>query len=405
VAFLWEFHMPLWRLPDNLSDVLPTEARQIESLRHTALDVLRTWGYEMVTPPLLEGLAALTTGTAQDLEAVMFKVVDPVTGGLLGIRADVTPQAARIDAHLLNRTGPTRLCYCATALRSQVSDAFVQRELLQLGAELFGHAGIEADLEIQELTLHVLYKLGLGVKPDERLILALSHSGVLTAVFAQYPILKAHKTALLMALRTKDQTALIALCANLSAQHVDFDSPLPLLTLLIGSYGAPVDVPASRFAQWPGIMQAVAALHTLAAQAELSESHVEVVLDLTDLSGYDYHTGVQFSVYLQGLNTSIVRGGRYDAVGELFGRARAATGFSLDLRTVASLLPARSPMPAILAPWIQDRALDQTIAVLRQQGQVVIRSLPGHEHEQDEFLCDRVLTAAQTTGVWQLTSL
>ena len=178
--------MPLWRLPDHFSDVLPSEARQLESLRFAALETLRTWGYELVAPPLLEHLGALTTGTAQDLEAVMFKLVDPASGALLGIRADVTPQVARIDAHLLNRQSPTRLCYCAPALRSVPSDAFSQRELLQLGAELFGHAGAEADFEIQDLALAVLKKLGVTAAA-KNVTLALSHSGVLTAVFEAHP--------------------------------------------------------------------------------------------------------------------------------------------------------------------------------------------------------------------------
>ncbi len=382
--------MPLWRLPDNLSDVLPTEARQLEALRHTALDTLRTWGYEMVTPPLLENLSALTTGTAQDLDAVMFKVVDPITGQLLGLRADVTPQAARIDAHLLNRNGPTRLCYCAPALRSHVGDAFSQRELLQLGAELFGHAGLEADVEIQDLALQLLGKLGMT-----DVTLALSHSGVLTAVFDTYPALKALQVAVLAALRSKNQTDLTALCMA----HAP--TAQPLLLALAGAYGAASEVQTSAFAAWPAVAAAMTTLHQLAARAQ--QQGVSVVLDLADLSGYGYHTGVQFAVYVNGLTSSLLRGGRYDAVGEVFGRARAATGFSLDLRTLASLLPARSAMPAVLAPWADDADLASAIAALRAAGHVVVRSLPGHASEQDEFHCDRALV--KTAAGWQVQAI
>jgi ATP phosphoribosyltransferase regulatory subunit len=382
--------MPLWRLPDNLSDVLPTEARQLEALRHTALDVLRTWGYEMVTPPLLENLSALTTGTAQDLDAVMFKVVDPLTGQLLGLRADVTPQAARIDAHLLNRLSPTRLCYCAPALRSHVGDAFSQRELLQLGAELFGHAGLEADLEIQDLSLQLLSTLGI-----KGFTLALSHSGVLAAVFATYPALQAAQAGVLAALRSKNRTDLTVLC------QMHAPEAQALLLALAGAYGSVSDVQVSQFAAWPAVAVAITTLHQLAARAQAQG--VAVMIDLADLSGYGYHTGVQFAVYVSGLTSSLLRGGRYDAVGEVFGRARAATGFSLDLRTLASLLPARSAMPAVLAPWADDADLTTVIAQLRADGHVVVRSLPGHATEQDEFLCNRALV--KTNDGWQLQAL
>jgi ATP phosphoribosyltransferase regulatory subunit len=382
--------MPLWRLPDHLSDVLPTEARQLEALRHTALDVLRTWGYEMVTPPLLENLSALTTGTAQDLDAVMFKVVDPITGQLLGLRADVTPQAARIDAHLLNRNGPTRLCYCAPALRSHVGDAFSQRELLQLGAELFGHAGLEADVEIQDLSLQLIATLGI-----KGFTLALSHSGVLAAVFDSFPALKKQQAEVLTALRSKNKTDLTALCLSHAPEAQ------PLLLALASAYGSVNDVQASSFAAWPAVAIAITTLHQLAARAH--QQGVNVVLDLADLSGYGYHTGVQFAVYVEGLTSSLLRGGRYDAVGEVFGRARAATGFSLDLRTLASLLPPRHAMPAVLAPWADDAELAAVIAKLRADGHVVVRSLPGHASEQDEFHCDRALV--KTTAGWQLQTL
>jgi ATP phosphoribosyltransferase regulatory subunit len=382
--------MPLWRLPDNLSDVLPTEARQLEALRHTALDVLRTWGYEMVTPPLLESLSALTTGTAQDLDAVMFKVVDPLTGQLLGLRADVTPQAARIDAHLLNRISPTRLCYCAPALRSQVGDAFSQRELLQLGAELFGHAGIEADVEIQDLSLQLLSILGIN-----GFTLALSHSGVLTAVFASHPDLRTVQASVLEALRSKNRTDLSSLCQAYAPQAE------PLLLALASAYGSIDDVQASQFAAWPAVAAAITTLHQLAGRAQAQG--VSVVIDLADLSGYGYHTGVQFAIYINGLTSSLLRGGRYDAVGEVFGRARAATGFSLDLRVLASLLPPRNAMPAVLAPWVDDNDLKLVIAQLRADGHVVVRSLPGHAAEQDEFHCNRALV--KKNGQWEIETL
>jgi ATP phosphoribosyltransferase regulatory subunit len=382
--------MPLWRLPDHLSDVLPTEARQLEALRHAALDELRTWGYEMVTPPLLENLSALTTGTAQDLDAVMFKVVDPISGQLLGLRADVTPQAARIDAHLLNRTGPTRLCYCAPALRSHAAHAYSQRELLQLGAELFGHVGIEADVEIQDLSLQLLATLGI-----QGITLALSHSGVLAAVFASYPALEPQQVAVLAALRSKNRTDLSALC---QAHAASTPAAQDLLHALAAAYGSLDEVKPSAFVAWPAVAVAVDTLHQLAVRAQAQG--VCVVLDLADLSGYGYHTGVQFAVYVDGLTSALLRGGRYDGVGEVFGRARPATGFSLDLRTLAGLLPSRAAMPAVLAPWADAADLSAAIAHLRAAGHVVVRSLPGHASEQDEFYCDRALV--KTSAGWEV---
>ncbi len=395
--------MPIWRLPDNLSDILPAEARQIEALRHIALNTLRTWGYEIITPPLLEHLSALTTGTAQDLEAVMFKVVDPLTGALLGIRADLTPQAARIDAHLLNRTAPTRLCYCAPALRSQVGDAFAQRELLQLGAELFGHSGLEADIEIQDLILHLLSQLGLDATMQPTL--ALSSSAVLQALLEAYPLLNTIKTDILTALRTKNKTHLYELQARLTQQYfndlTDITDAFEALQLLIISYGTPKEIPSHLFSRWANISHVVDTLHILAKRAE--QQGIHVVIDLADLNGYGYHTGVQFAVYVHGLNNSLVRGGRYDAVGKLFGRSRAATGFSLDLRTLASLLPTQNVTQAILAPWTDCTHLDNTIAHLRAQGNTVIRCLPGHSHSHNELLCDRELV--KIDGIWTIKSL
>ncbi len=387
--------MPLWRLPDHFSDVLPSEARHLEALRFAALDLLRTWGYELVTPPLLEHFGALTTGTAQDLEAVMFKLVDPASGDLLGVRADVTPQVARIDAHLLNRQGPTRLCYCAPALRSQASDAFSQRELLQLGAELFGHAGAEADLEIQDLSLALLARLGIAAA-TQNVTLALSHSGVLAAVFEQYPSLRGVETQVLQALQTKNRTDLSSL-TQAHAPQAD-----GLLQALVSAYGAPNEVQAAQFAAWPAVVQAIETLQQLAARAQTQG--VAVVIDLADLSGYGYHTGVQFAIYINGLTASLLRGGRYDAVGEVYGRARPATGFSLDLRALGRLLPARSASAAVLAPWGQDDAmLDAAVAALRASGDIVLRSLPGHTAEQDEFLCDRALV--KTANGWFVQTL
>ena len=385
--------MPLWRLPNQLSDVLPPEARRLELLRRSALDTLRTWGYDLVTPPLLEQLGALTTGTAQDLDAVMFKTVDPAGGGLLGLRADLTPQVARIDAHLLNRQGVTRLCYCAPALRSTAADAFAQRELLQLGAELFGHAGIEADIEIQDLALHLLASLGIATPT-----LALSHGGVLDAVFTAHPALLSQQAAILAALRSKNRSDLSALCAAFDPRAAS------VLHQIATSYGTAASLSSLDFASYPAAAQALAVLRQLAARAELQG--VRAVIDLADLQGFGYHTGVQFAVYLPGLASSMLRGGRYDAVGTVFGRARAATGFSFDARALARYrdeqAAERKPRLAVHAPWLpDDAALSKRIAELRAQGLVVVCSL-GASSFEDGLSYTQALHLVQ--GEWVLQS-
>ncbi|SDB98829.1 ATP phosphoribosyltransferase regulatory subunit [Paraburkholderia lycopersici] len=370
--------MSTWLLPENIADVLPSEARKIEELRRRLLDRFRAYGYEMVMPPLLEYLESLLVGNGRDLNLRTFKLVDQLSGRTLGLRADMTPQVARIDAHLLNRQGVTRLCYAGNVLHTRPRGLHATREQIQIGAEIYGHAGLEADLEIQQLMLDALRLAGLA-----KVRLDLSHAGVLAAIIEADPAAAALGDALYEALAGKDVPRLAELTQNLEAVSRDALRALPSL------YGdaSVIDEARSRLPALPGIARALDDLAFLVREI----NGAELMIDLADLGGYAYHSGVMFSAYVDGVPNAVARGGRYDKVGEAYGRARAATGFSLDLREVARISPVEARSSAILAPWRHDDALRAAVAALRDAGEVVIQALPGHEHDMDEFACDRVL--------------
>ena len=379
--------MPNWLLPENIADVLPSEARKIEELRRLMLDNFRLYGYELVMPPLLEYVESLLTGAGKDTDLRTFKLVDQISGRMLGLRADMTIQVARIDAHLLNRDSVTRLCYAGSVLHTRPSGLHATREPLQIGAEIYGHAGLEADAEIQELALASLAMAGF---PDVRL--DLSHVGVLRAILADDAAARNDEAALYTLLRAKDVPGLdAASAAYLPATRAALLA-LPNLYGDIDVLGrARAILPAS-----PGIARALAELAALAGSAL---GRAEVAIDLADLRGYAYESGAMFALYVPGLPNAVARGGRYDHVGEAFGRARPATGFSLDLRELARLLPTAERKHSIRAPWGNAPELREQIAALRKAGEVVIQSMPGHDNDQDEFECDRVLVLEDSNWI------
>ena len=383
--------MPTWLLPENIADVLPSEARKIEELRRLMLDTFRTYGYELVMPPMLEYVDSLLAGAGQDTDSRTFKLVDSMSGRLLGLRADITTQVARIDAHLLNRDSVTRLCYCGSVLHTRPSGLHATREPLQIGAEIYGHAGLEADAEIQELALASLRLAGFD---EPRL--DLSHVGVLRALLDDDANAKRDEQLLYTLLRSKDIPGLEEVTRDYAPATRDALLALPNL------YG---DIEVLAWAKellpaMPGITRALAELAALAASAI---GRAKVAIDLADLRGYQYESGAMFALYVPGLPNAVARGGRYDHVGEAFGRARSATGFSLDLRELARLLPVAERKHAIRAPWGNTPELREKIAELRKTGEVVIQSMPGHDNVQDEFECDRVLVLEQ--GNWILKNL
>ncbi|HEU4778126.1 MAG TPA: ATP phosphoribosyltransferase regulatory subunit [Telluria sp.] len=371
--------MPNWLLPEHIADVLPSEARKIEELRRLMLDNFRLYGYELVMPPLLEYVDSLLTGAGQDTDLRTFKLVDQISGRMLGLRADMTTQVARIDAHLLNRDSVTRLCYAGSVLHTRPSGLHATREPLQIGAEMYGHAGLEADAEIQELALASLALAGF---PDVRL--DLSHVGVVRSLLASDDTARKDEAQLYNLLRAKDTPGLAAISAGY------LPATRAALLALPNLYG---DIDVLKRARevlpdLPGIARALAELAALAGSAI---GRAEVAIDLADLRGYAYESGAMFALYVPGLPNAVARGGRYDHVGEAFGRARPATGFSLDLRELARLLPTAERKHSIRAPWGNAPELREKIAQLRKAGEVVIQSMPGHDNEQDEFECDRVL--------------
>jgi ATP phosphoribosyltransferase regulatory subunit len=371
--------MPNWLLPENIADVLPSEARKIEELRRLMLDNFRLYGYELVMPPLLEYLESLLTGAGKDTDLRTFKLVDQMSGRMLGLRADMTIQVARIDAQLLNRASVTRLCYAGSVLHTRPSGLHATREPLQIGAEIYGHAGLEADAEIQELALASLAMAGFA---DVRL--DLTHVGVLRAILEQDAAASLDQAALFALLRAKDSSGL----ADLSAAY----APVTRAALLAlpGLYGD-IDVLGRARAVLPPLPGITRALAELAALAASALGRAEVAIDLADLRGYQYESGAMFALYVPGLPNAVARGGRYDHVGQAFGRARPATGFSLDLRELARLLPMAERKHSIRAPWGNAPELKEKIVALRRAGEVVIQSMPGHFDDEDEFECDRAL--------------
>jgi ATP phosphoribosyltransferase regulatory subunit len=382
--------MNRWLLPENISDILPSEARKIEDLRRIFLDRFQAYGYELVMPPMLEYLDSLLTGSGQDLNLKTFKLVDQISGRTLGLRADMTPQVARIDAHLLNRQGVTRLCYAGSILHTRAAAGSSSREQLQLGAEIYGHAGLEADLEIQALLNDVLNLSQVG-----EITLDMSHAGLLAAILGDFPPQSESLDALYSALQTKD-------LPGLNQVLKDWPSEVKSAVLALANLsGSPEKVLVQARQNLPKTAAVKAALEELerlcAAVAGLPNSP-QLNLDLSDLKGYQYHSGVMFAAYVEGLPVAIARGGRYDMVGKAFGRSRPATGFSLDIMTLARMSKKDSRKNAILSPWSNDQTLSQEIAQLRSQGQVVIQLLPGHEQDGDEFHCDRELVSQK--GAW-----
>jgi ATP phosphoribosyltransferase regulatory subunit len=382
--------MSAWVLPDQIADVLPSEARHIEELRRALLDTARTHGYELVMPPMLEYLESLLTGTGQALDIQTFKLVDQLSGRTLGLRADTTPQVARIDAHLLNRTSVTRLCYCGPVVHTRVDRPHATREPLQLGAELYGHQGLEADLEVMELAVACLQAAGI-----HKVLLDLGDVRVVDALLQGLSLKPGLVASIHTALAAKD-VALLAQLAN--GLPVTVQNALQALTQL---YGGPEVLEAAE-SKLPASAELQQALQDLRWLVKQVPAGVAVSIDLADLRGYSYYTGMRFAMFgasdAQPTPVELVRGGRYDNVGEIFGRQRPAAGFSLDLKELVAALPHTPQRLAIRAPWGGDAALRTAISELRTQGETVVRVLPGHEHEVQEFQCDRALV--DRNGAW-----
>jgi len=382
-----------WLLPEHIADVLPAQARRIEELRRSLLDRSRSYGFELVMPPLLEHLDSLLSGTGHELDLKTFKLVDQLSGRTLGLRADTTPQAARIDAHLLNRQGVTRLCYCGPVLHTRPS-GLGSREPLQFGAEIFGHDGLEADLEVQELALDALQAACI-----DGLVIDLADARVVRGVLAGLAIDAARLQDVVAALSSKDAASVAALSQGFPQTTRD------ALRLLLGLYGGEEVLEQARreLPRRSLIADALDDLQWLALHLKRDHPSVRVGFDLSDLSGYAYYSGTRFAIYGGASSDALARGGRYDEVGAVFGRRRPAVGFSLDLKLLADQAPSPPPSAAVRAPWAEDPTLRAAIRRLRETGETVLCVLPGHENEGQEFACDRELVAIDDQ--WMLRAL
>ena len=382
--------MSAWVLPDHIADVLPAEARHIEELRRGMLDTACSYGYELVMPPLVEHLESLLTGTGEALDLQTFKLVDQISGRMLGLRADTTQQVARIDAHLLNRQGVVRLCYCGPVVHTWPDKPHATREPLQLGAEIYGHAGIEADLEAIELALACLKVASVADVSvdlaDVRIV-----TGLLANTGAEPPLV----SDIYAALSAKDASELGLLTKNFPSSSRE---GLLALLQLYGDSGV--------LAEAEKALQGMPYVSKLLSNWKWMADRIDgaqVSFDLADLRGYAYYSGVRFALYSPVLRDALVRGGRYDEVGAAFGRNRPAAGFSLDLKQLVAAAPVQPRKAAVRAPWAETADVRAAIAALRLQGETVVCAMPGSNNEIYEFCCDREL--AQVNGHWAVKAI
>ncbi len=376
-----------WLLPDGIDELLPAQARTLETLRRNLLDCYAGWGYQLVMTPFIEYLESLLTGTGRDLELQTFKLTDQVSGRQLGVRADITPQAARIDAHRLRHEAPTRLCYIGSVLRTRADGFSGSRSPLQIGAELYGHAGVESDVEIVCLMMETLGQAGL-----KDVYLDLGHVGIYRSLAQAAGLTKSQEADLFEALQRKAAAEISSLVEGFG---IDAQMGRMLLSLAELNGGAEV-LPRAReaLASAPAaVAEAIDYVEAVATQLRGYLPDLPVHFDLAELRAYHYQTGVVFAAFVPGEGQEVARGGRYDEIGEVFGRARPATGFSADLKTLMRL-GSWSPQVlqgAILAPSDVDPTLNTKIAELRAAGQVVIRALPGQEGNPAEMGCSHRL--------------
>jgi ATP phosphoribosyltransferase regulatory subunit len=389
-----------WLLPEGIEEILPGEAKHLESLRRRLLDMFACWGYEMVIPPFIDFLDSLLIGSGHDLDLQTFKLTDQISGEMLGVRADMTPQVARIDAHHLKHEWPTRLCYYGTVLHTRGDPLEKTRSPMQIGAELYGHAGIESDIEVIRLMLEMLALTGvLNIHLD------LGHVGIYRSLSRQAGLSTAQEGELFDVLQRKARPELLELL-NSYAFAGDLKDMLLTLPLLNG--GVEIIQQARQvFSNADDeLMQALNDLEMIAGRLGRLFPSLPVSFDLAELRGYHYHTGVVFAAFTPAVGREIARGGRYDNIGGVFGRARPATGFSADLKLLAALSNANREDDSesrIFAPCLDDAALAEKIRDLRATGHTVIQQLPGQSGDGTAMGCTAVLE--QDNQTWFVRTL
>ncbi|MCF6202981.1 MAG: ATP phosphoribosyltransferase regulatory subunit [Methylococcaceae bacterium] len=377
-----------WLLPQGIEEVLPDDAKQLELFRRQVLDVFTCWGYELVIPPVVDFLDSLLTGSGRDLDLQTFKFTDQVSGEMLGIRADMTPQVARIDAHNLKHNRPTRLCYVGTILRALGDGLEKNRSPMQIGAEIYGHSGLESDFEVIQLMLEMLAVTGI-----QNVHLDLGHVGIYRALSDQAGLTQQQESELFDVLQRKAITELNALVASFNIED-KFKQIFMALPALNGGSDV-LDKARELLAETNNaVVLALDELQSISAKLNMSFPSLAVGFDLSELRGYHYHTGIVFAAFIPDIGREIARGGRYDNIGLFFGRARAATGFSADLKLLSSLshhLSQESNKQVIYAPDIDDQGLRGLVRDLRTKGIIVIQQLPGHSDEIRQLDCTDIL--------------
>ncbi|MHB8255298.1 MAG: ATP phosphoribosyltransferase regulatory subunit [Acidiferrobacter sp.] len=384
-----------WLLPDGVEEILPPAARHAELVRRDLLDLLDRWGYELVMPPLIEYLESLLTGVGGELDLKTFKLTDQITGRLMGLRADMTPQAARIDAHYLRRDTPVRLCYLGPVVRTRPDEFGGAREPLQIGAELFGHAGTRADSEVLRLMLALLVRAGF-----HDLYVDIGHVGVYRALAQEAGMSAEAEQELFDALRRRSHPEVAALLSAWSLAP-QARRHLEALIDLHGGFEEFSAAEAALKGAGPLVQTALAEIKTVWAAVDRAHKGVRWHFDLAELNGYGYYTGVVFSAFVSGYGQAIAQGGRYDEIGRAFGRARPAVGFGADLRLLLKLKDhSTKPVAGIFAPVSDDLALHDAIRTLRANGERVIEALSNEANESLQMGCDRELT--QQDGRWMV---
>ncbi|MEH6650754.1 MAG: ATP phosphoribosyltransferase regulatory subunit [Motiliproteus sp.] len=388
-----------WLLPDGVKEILPAEARQVEALRRKMLNLFDSWGYDLVMPPMIEYLESLLTGTGNDLALNTFQVTDRLTGRMMGLRADTTPQVARIDAHSLNHQSPSRLCYANSVLHTVPANMLTGRSPLQIGAELYGHAGVASDIEVIGLMLESLQLAELG----QPLTLDLGHVGIYRALIAQAELTVDEQAELFALLQKKSLTELEALLARLPLTQ-GLRQAFALLPHLNGGIDTIERARIALQVEYPEVLSVLDDVQAIADAVQLRFPAVTLYFDLAELRGYNYHTGIVFAVFIPSYGQPLAKGGRYDEIGKVFGRARPATGFSGDLKVISELaIDHADRRGVILAPVESDVALQALVVQLRQQGERVVQALPGAPVDLAELSCDRQLQLLD--GGWSVVAV
>ncbi|GMQ91681.1 MAG: ATP phosphoribosyltransferase regulatory subunit [Gammaproteobacteria bacterium] len=387
-----------WLLPDGIEEVLPEDARRLELLRRQILDLFNSWGYELVMPPMIEYLESLLTGLGEDLDLQTFKITDQLSGRLMGVRPDITPQAARIDAHYLKRDYPTRLCYLGPVLRTRPGEFAASREPLQVGAELFGHEGLESDAEVLMLMASTLQLAGV-----KNINVSLGHVGIYRDLCAEAGLSESQETELFAVLQRKSAVEAQVLLNDYGVKGKQGDSLMALLSLN-GDQGVLVEARKRLAKASSSVQNSIDALESVANIFAAQVPDIELFFDLAELSGYGYHTGIIFAAYAQGQGAAIAQGGRYDGIGQAFGKSRPATGFSADMRLLNKISESTAiKVDGILAPFAKDPDLQATIKKLRTRGERVVVELPGAEASASDLGCNRKLVKGKAG--WEVSNV